>query len=224
MHNPIRILSIDDEPDIRYALKAIFDFEGWIALMAPDVPVGLKLFQQYQPDLVLIDYHLPNINGIEGVRRLRNLSSTVPILVFTIDESQEVANRFLEAGATDFALKPIKAPDLISRIHLHIRLLESQKKPETLKELPLAKGIGLPTLQRIMEFFQGQKTFLTVNQIADSTGFAYQTTYRYLQYMVSVDLAEVCSTYGKIGRPKQGYRLKSQARRENHLRHEPECG
>ncbi|CAB1241660.1 MAG: response regulator [Clostridiales bacterium] len=222
MHNPIRILSIDDEPDIRYALKAIFDFEGWNALMAPDVPVGLKLFQQYEPDLVLIDYHLPNVNGIEGVRRLRNLSSTVPILVFTIDESQEVANRFLEAGATDFALKPIKAPDLISRIHLHIRLLESERAPDTLENLPLAKGIGLPTLHRIMEFFQGQKTFLTVNQVADSTGFAYQTTYRYLQYMVSVGLAEICNTYGKIGRPKQGYRLKSQAHRENHLRHAPE--
>ena len=219
MHNPIKILSIDDEPDIRYALKAIFDFEGWVALMAPDVSVGLKLFQQYRPDLVLIDYHLPNVNGIEGVRRLRDLSSTVPILVFTIDESQEVANRFLEAGATDFALKPIKAPDLISRIHLHIRLLESEKKPETLEELPPAKGIGLPTLQRIMEFFQGKKTFLTVDQVANNTGFAYQTTYRYLQYMVSVDLAEVCNTYGKIGRPKQGYRLKGKACGVDQLRH-----
>ena len=219
MNNPIKILSIDDEPDIRYALKAIFDFEGWVALMAPDVPAGLTLFQQNNPDLVLIDYHLPNINGIEGVRRLRNLSSTVPILVFTIDESQEVANRFLEAGATDFALKPIKAPDLISRIHLHIRLLESEKKPETLEELPPAKGIGLPTLHRIMEFFQGKKTFLTVDQVANNTGFAYQTTYRYLQYMVSVDLAEICNTYGKIGRSKQGYRLKGKACGVDQLRH-----
>ena len=79
--------------------------------MAADVEEGLALFRKHQPDIVLIDYHLPRINGIEGVRMLRRLSPTVPILVFTIDENQEVANRFLEAGATDFALKPIKAPD-----------------------------------------------------------------------------------------------------------------
>ena len=52
---------------------------------------------------------------------LRALSHTVPIIVFTIDESQEVADQFLQAGASDFALKPIKAPDIISRIKLHLR-------------------------------------------------------------------------------------------------------
>ena len=57
---------------------------------------------------------------------LRALSHTVPIIVFTIDESQEVADQFLQAGASDFALKPIKAPDIISRIKLHLRLLERE--------------------------------------------------------------------------------------------------
>ena len=51
---------------------------------------------------------MPGINGVEGVQMLRALSHTVPIIVFTIDESQEVADQFLQAGASDFALKPIK--------------------------------------------------------------------------------------------------------------------
>ncbi len=183
MNQQIKILSIDDEAEIRYALGAIFDFEHWNAVMAADVEEGLALFRKHQPDIVLIDYHLPRINGIEGVRMLRRLSPTVPILVFTIDENQEVANRFLEAGATDFALKPIKAPDLISRIRLHIRLLESQQK--------------VPSPE-----------FITADKIAEGTGLADQTTYRYLQYMASESIVEVNSTYGKVGRPKQGYRLK----------------
>ena len=66
-------------------------------------------------------YHLPQVSGIRGVEMIRELDPDVPIIVFTIDESQEVAEQFMQAGASDFALKPIKAPDIISRIRLHIR-------------------------------------------------------------------------------------------------------
>lgn len=210
MNQQIKILSIDDEAEIRYALGAIFDFEHWNVVMAADVEEGLALFRKHQPDIVLIDYHLPRINGIEGVRMLRRLSPTVPILVFTIDENQEVANRFLEAGATDFALKPIKAPDLISRIRLHIRLLESQQKvPSPESEQPvLAKGIRRTTLELIRDYLKQNPEFITADKIAEGTGLADQTTYRYLQYMASESIVEVNSTYGKVGRPKQGYRLK----------------
>lgn len=206
MGGPIKILSIDDEADIRYALKAIFDYQGWESFLAADVEEGLALFARRQPDIVLIDYHLPRINGVEGVRRLRKFSPTVPILVFTIDESQEVANRFLEAGATDFALKPIKAPDLISRINLHIRLLQSQQTNAAAQEPLLAKGIGRPTLDLMLNYLQAQTDYVTVEQLAKGTGLAYQTAYRYLQYMQAEKLVETRSTYGKVGRPKQWYR------------------
>ena len=122
-----RILSIDDDEAIRYALQAVFDYEGWESYFAADVEAGITAFKQHRPDIVLIDYHMPKINGITGVKMLRQLSADVPIIVFTIDESLDVANSFLEAGATDFALKPIKAPDLISRINLHKRLLDSSR-------------------------------------------------------------------------------------------------
>ncbi len=207
MEKPIKILSIDDEEDIRYALKAIFDYEGWSGLMACNVEEGIGLFRKHQPDIVLIDYHLPRINGLKGVMMLRELSPNVPIIVFTIDEDQEVANRFIEAGASDFALKPIKTPDIISRIHLHIRLMESQNKRLTEEEKPV-KGIGAPTLELIRECLQKTREFSTADQIAANTGLAYQTTYRYLQYLQAENFLEVKSNYGKIGRPKQEYRLK----------------
>ena len=123
MKKDTAILVIDDDEQICFALGELFKFQGWRAYSACDVESGLATFKTCRLDMVLIDYHLPRINGVEGVRRLRRLSQDVPILVFTIDESQEVADTFLEAGATDFALKPIKAPDIISRIKLHLRLL-----------------------------------------------------------------------------------------------------
>jgi len=216
MDKEITILAIDDDKEILYALKAIFDFQGWKSILAPDVENGLKAFLNIRPDIILIDYHLPRINGVDGVYMLRQLSPTVPIIVFTIDESQEVANRFLEVGASDFALKPIKAPDLISRINLHIQLMN--REPDTSGyifninnngkdiETNVPKGISFNTLDLIKQNMD-KKEFYTVESIVKSTGLAYQTVYRYLQYMESVKMVEVHTTYGKVGRPKNSYRL-----------------
>lgn len=201
MKKEIAILVIDDDEQICFALGELFKFQGWKAFSAHDVDSGLTAFKTCRPDLVLIDYHLPRINGVEGVRQLRRLSSDVPILVFTIDESQEVADAFLEAGATDFALKPIKAPDIISRIKLHLRLLEQERRSPS-----LAKGLSQGTLELIGSFLDRQSDYLTANDIAEGTGLAYQTVYRYLQHMTQEKRVEMLSIYGKVGRPKQVYR------------------
>lgn len=209
----IKILMIDDEEQILFALRAVFQFQGWDSISAKDVPTGMELFRTQHPDLVLIDYHLPQINGVKGVQMIRELDQEVPIIVFTIDESQEVANQFLEAGASDFALKPIKAPDIISRIRLHIRLMDSnrQLKKNTQSEersnVPV-KGIGVATLELIEGALKDSEEFLAVEAISQRTGLAYQTAYRYLQHMLSQGRVEVSQSYGKVGRPKQKYRLK----------------
>ena len=208
----LKILMIDDDEQILFALRAVFQFQGWESVSAKDVPSGLELFRSEHPDLVLIDYHLPRVNGVKGVRMIRELDGEVPIIVFTIDESQEVADQFIEAGASDFALKPIKVPDIISRIRLHIRLIDSNRRLKDKEErapVATAKGIGLTTLELIEGALQGSDEFLTVEAISQRTGLAYQTTYRYLQHMVSQDRVEVSQSYGKVGRPKQKYRLKS---------------
>ena len=203
MKKETAILVIDDDGQICFALGELFKFQGWRACSAQDVDSGLAAFKAERPDLVLIDYHLPRINGVEGVKRLRRLSPDVPILVFTIDESQEVADAFLEAGATDFALKPIKAPDIVSRVKLHLRLLQNAQEH---REPVLAKGLSQGTLKLIGDFLEGQSDYLTANDIAEGTGLAYQTVYRYLQHMTQENRVEMLSIYGKVGRPKQVYR------------------
>lgn len=201
MERKITILSIDDEENIRFALGELFRFQGWEACCAPTVEKGIEQFRLHRPDIVLIDYHMPGINGVEGVRLLRKLSRTVPIIVFTIDESQEVADRFLQAGASDFALKPIKAPDIISRIKLHLRLLEREQPAQ-----PLSKGLSEATLQLVLDSLKEGEDYMTVNEVAKSSGLAYQTVYRYLQYLIQNKKVEMVSIYGKVGRPRQLFR------------------
>lgn len=205
----LKILTIDDEEQIRYALRVAFEYQNWEVLEAGTVAEGLAQFSQHRPDLVLMDYHLPDVNGIKGVEMLRAMDPDVPLIVFTIDDSQEVADAFLDAGASDFILKPVKTLDIISRIKLHIRLLESQRE-NRVPAAPLsgpAKGIGQSTLTLLEDCLRQAEECLTVETIAQRSGLAYQTTYRYLQYMTSVGLVEVTASYGKVGRPKQRYKL-----------------
>ena len=204
----IHILCIDDDALIRYALKVVFDSQNWRSYSVGTVQEGLEIFKTHPVDIVLIDYHLPTINGIEGVRMLRELSSTVPIIVFTIAEDQEVADQFLKAGASDFALKPIKVPDIISRIRLHVKLLEIQRKEERNKREYIAKGIQEGTLKHIEGALRKRKEPATVQQLAKETGLADQTVYRYLQYLSQEEQVEIFWTYGKVGRPKQKYKWK----------------
>ena len=202
MERKITILSIDDEENIRFALGELFHFQGWEACSAPNVKKGLEQFHLHKPDIVLINYHMPGINGVEGVQMLRALSQTVPIIVFTIDESQEVADQFLQAGASDFALKPIKAPDIISRIKLHLRLLEREHQ----NQQPFAKGLSEATMQLVLDSLKEGEDYMTVNEVASSSGLAYQTVYRYLQYLTQNKKVEMVNIYGKVGRPRQLFR------------------
>lgn len=204
----IKILCVDDDNEILFALRAVIESQGWNSLIAADVEQALELYKAECPNLILMDYHMPRINGVQGVKLFRKLNPDIPIIVFTIDENQEIADQFLEAGASDFATKPIKAPDIISRIRLHIRLMESQKAEEKKNaEAFSAKGIGLSTMELIKKALQEENEYLTVDEIAKKTGLAFQTAYRYMQHLTAEGQVDVKNTYGKKGRPKQSYHL-----------------
>ena len=103
-------------------------------------------------------------------------------------------------------LKPVKALDIIARIKLHVRLVESRRENRQSTEEPV-KGIGQGTLSLIEGYLRSVSEYQPVEAIAEGTGLAYQTTCRYLQYLVSVNRVEVSQHYGKVGRPKQRYRM-----------------
>lgn len=201
MQFPLTVLCIDDDAQIRYALGQMCQSQGWRALLAQSVDEGVPLFEAEHVDIVLIDYHLPGENGVEGVYQLRRRSANVPIIVFTIDDDQAVADAFLQAGANDFALKPIKALDLVSRIKLHIRLMESER--QNLYGESGRKNISKSTIELILQTMRRRAPDgMTVNEIAAESGLASQTTYRYLQYLVGDRRVIAEKIYGKVGRPK----------------------
>jgi len=223
MRKTPQILAIDDSKEILYAIAAICEAAGWDSLLALDGLKGLTMIRNMSPDLVLVDFHMPGIDGISTVKEIRAINSTIPIVVLTVEEDQRTADRFFKAGADDYAVKPIKAPDLIARINVHLRIREKEEKEQrdqenvsanSFDELAgsfqmddLPKGISQRTMAHLMLVLK-QEEGGTINELSQKSGLAYQTAHRYLQYLQERDVVEVESIYGKQGRPLQGYRLK----------------
>lgn len=198
------ILIVDDNEDIRFTLKEICDYAEWGVVEATTEEEAVRLFTKLEPSLVLLDYHMPNWDGLKTTKELRKYNKRIPIIILTVDERQEIADTFLQAGANDFALKPIKAPDLISRIRINLKIV---KLTENEDNVFVDKGISKSTLYSIKIFLIQQEKPASINEIQKSLPIAYQTVHRYLNYLERRGEVEIISQYGKQGRPKNTYKL-----------------
>lgn len=118
-----RILLVDDEPVIIDSLTYSFEREGFAVTSATDGVQALELFNEVQPDLVILDIRLPGIDGLEVCRRLR-ARSTVPIIMLTAlgNELDRVVG--LEVGADDYLPKPFSFRELLARVRSVLRRIE----------------------------------------------------------------------------------------------------
>ncbi|MFC0524308.1 response regulator [Pontibacillus salicampi] len=201
----MKILIVDDDASLRYMLTEICKHAGWDADTAENGKQGLEAFRTNPYDIVLVDYHMPEMDGLETVREIRKRDVQTPILVLTVDERQEIADQFLEDGATDFALKPVKAPDMISRIQLHVQLSNIRQIQKNDDEPYTAKGISHQTLHHISVFLKEQQQPIAVDDLSKKINLAYPTVYRYLMYLLDEGKVKQVLSHQKVGRPKKLY-------------------
>jgi len=206
--NGIKIVIIDDEQDVLYTLKEICLHGGWEALTASNGREGCELCRLHKPNLAIVDYHMPDWDGLTTVKKIRQMDDAVSILVLTVDERQETAEKFIAAGATDFAIKPIKSPDLISRIKMNLKINEVQQRYKKEKQQTfLDKGMSSATLAVICDFMRENQEGVTIDDITAGLNLAYQTVHRYIQYLIEKEMVEILPIYGQLGRPKNKYKL-----------------
>lgn len=197
------ILAIDDNRDILYTIEQICCFQGWTPLLACGYAEAEQFIKQSDIDLILVDYHMPGVDGITAVRAIRKKLPRVPIIVLTIEEEDSVAQKFTEAGADDYSLKPIKAVDLIARIKVHLQYHERNQYYESYD-----KGISRVTLQRIENYLRECREFVDIDVMEENTQVKKKTLYRYLQYLVKEGKVEQEYSYGDMGRPRTFYKLR----------------
>lgn len=125
MHMP-KILIVEDHKDMRQILKKNLDAESYKTIEAENAEIALQKFEDDPPDLVLLDIMLPGMSGIEALKIMikNQIKNFIPIIIITAKSGiQDIVNG-LEAGATDYIVKPFHYEELIARIKSALRLKE----------------------------------------------------------------------------------------------------
>lgn len=130
-----RVLIVEDEPDFQALLRTIVAKEGFQVEVAPEGATALDVVQTMPPDVILLDWMLPGMDGISICRNIRRWTDA-PILMVTSKSGQQDLIEALDAGADDYITKPFKAPELIARMHALIRRggSKSEKEPNRFSE------------------------------------------------------------------------------------------
>ncbi|MDO5718085.1 MAG: response regulator [Tissierellia bacterium] len=197
------ILAIDDDKDILYTISEICDYSNWNSITARTLDEVKKALDNEKIDLVLIDYNMPEMNGVELTKSIRKRLPYIPIIALTIEEDPKVLKAFFEAGVNDFSVKPIKALDLISRIRVHLKY-----KGIDNYLMNYEKGISNQTLKIVIDFLASCEDPVDVETIAENTKLNPKTIYRYLNYLEKEKAIEIDLNYQDKGRPRNLYRLK----------------
>jgi two-component system response regulator MprA len=115
-----RVLVIEDEDRILDFLRRGLTYEGYRVDTAGDGPTGMALARETPPDVVILDWMLPGLDGLEVCRRLR-AAGDVPILMLTAKEAVSDRVQGLDAGADDYLVKPFEFDELLARIRALLR-------------------------------------------------------------------------------------------------------
>jgi len=154
----MKIILVDDEPEILTLVRDYLSREGYSVLTAINGLEGMELIEREKPDLVLLDWMLPGISGLEMCKRLRE-TSTIPIIMLTA-KSEEIDRVLgLEFGADDYIVKPFSLRELAARIKTVLRR-SSGVSQESASSVIIRGEISLDvSSHKVLK--RGQEVFLT---------------------------------------------------------------
>ncbi|WP_458113801.1 response regulator [Arthrobacter sp. R1-13] len=180
--------------------------------------------RELQPDLVLLDIHLPDVNGLDLMLQLREVAPRLDVLVISAAREVETVRRALRGGIVHYLIKPFSQTDLQERLE-HYRIayqgLDSSKNVAEQSDVnrlfgveggqrPLPKGCSPETLERVEQVLGSSDTDLSAAEVADLLGTSRVSARRYLEYLNDEGRVDVRLKYG-AGRPERRYALKPAA-------------
>jgi len=123
-----KILVVDDEPWVVQAVRSYLEEAHFEVISAYDGSEALAQFSQHEPDLIILDWMLPELDGISVAQRIRE-NSNVPIIMLTAKVEEDDRIKGLETGADDYVIKPFSARELEARVRAVLRRSVGKKLP-----------------------------------------------------------------------------------------------
>lgn len=136
---PRRVLVVEDEPLIRQLVEQAFRQHGFAIDAVGSATEGLEAFRRAEPDLVLLDVMLPDVDGVTLCRQIR-AESAVPIVMLTALASEADVVGGLQAGADDYVVKPFRPSELLARAEAHLRRRALERQPAAPSRVVLDEG------------------------------------------------------------------------------------
>ncbi|WP_207619310.1 response regulator [Nocardioides sp. IC4_145] len=180
---------------------------------------ALDAVARLRPDLVLLDVHLPDLSGIEVLRRLRGRGDDVGVIVVTAAREVDTVRAAAAAGAAHYLVKPFEHEDLVARMeafraaHTALQGVEAPDQehidavfaPLGRARATLPKGLSPETAESVLAALRGGHE-LSAAEAAEVVGISRVSCRRYLEHFVDNGAAAVRLRYGGTGRPERRYR------------------
>lgn len=221
----IKVLIIDDDFMVAKVhagfVSQIPGFE--VVGVAHTAAQALRKVRESTPDLLLLDIHLPDVNGLDLLMTLRAESPELDVVVISAAREIETVRRALRGGIVHYLIKPFSHHELIERLKHYQRTfrdlasVESQvDQADVNKALgigrphrPLPKGCSIETLRLVETLLQKSGADLSSAEAAEALGTSRVSARRYLEYLSEEGRVVVQLRYGGIGRPERRYLWKS---------------
>ncbi|MBF2036840.1 MAG: response regulator transcription factor [Leptolyngbyaceae cyanobacterium T60_A2020_046] len=122
-----KILLVEDEEKLAQFIQMELGYEGYEVTVTHDGLSGLMAARDREPDLILLDWMMPGLSGIEVCRRLRSTGVSVPVILLTAKDDISDRVTGLDAGADDYVVKPFSIEELLARVRAHLRRNQPQE-------------------------------------------------------------------------------------------------
>ena len=167
-----RLLLIDDEADVQYSFRRIFDSPEIELAAASSGEEGLKLIAKVKPDLVIMDVRMGGMNGLETLRRIRETNAKLPVIMMTAYGTTQMAIEAMKLGAYDYLLKPFDVPKLKQIIAAALKAARDMKQVVSYQPLLESEDYDLGIVGRSEAM---QNVFKLIGQLAGSDATALIT-------------------------------------------------
>lgn len=226
----ITVLLVEDDPMVREVNRQFIErVEGFSVVgMAGNGKEGLVKIKDIQPDLVFMDIFMPEQDGIETLRQIRQMNIKADVISVTAANDIQTIHQILHLGVFDYIMKPFTfermQQTLVNYRHFKTKLVEANhvtqqeldemihqhRQEETAQplihtNLDLPKGFNKATLEKVMYFLKQSKNGASADDVAMGIGVARVTARRYLDFMEKRQLIQVDIQYGSVGRPINQY-------------------
>ena len=227
----IRVLIVEDDPMVADINKRFTTAVPGFAVVgvAADGARAIEMLRQLQPDLVILDVYMPQLNGLEVLAQLRQAALDVDVILITAANDSESVRLARQGGAVDYIVKPFKFDRYKNALERYREYAEKMKQsvsfsqaeldrvnavPEIKEEKSLPKNLHPQTLGMIFNFLSCAREALSADEVAAEVGISRATARRYLEYLTENGKVKLQLEYVAVGRPVHRFILQTKSQGE----------